>query len=198
MNYDLIPVLTVGLNLDNIFAKTRVIGTVMRLETSRKTENWETKTEMALQYETSSSLNDWHSNIRKWIKACNLLVHKESEINSLCCKYSNFVVAFRTLQVYLGHKCGLVQYTVSSCCYLTRSRQTQNAYCHSECSRMSAGLTCHELQWTVVTIHNSGSNIQELLSVCTACMFLRINIDCFPMQLSLNDLCNGDAVFSLM
>jgi len=30
MNYDLIPVLTEGLNLDNILTKTRVIGTVMR------------------------------------------------------------------------------------------------------------------------------------------------------------------------
>jgi len=39
MNYDLNPVLTEGLNLDNIFAKTRIIGTVMRWETSRKTEN---------------------------------------------------------------------------------------------------------------------------------------------------------------
>jgi hypothetical protein len=42
-----------------------------------------------------------------------MLVHKESEINSLCCKHSNFIIAFRTLQVYLGHKCGLVQYTVA-------------------------------------------------------------------------------------
>jgi len=36
MNYDLIPVLTEGLNLDNIFAKTRVIGIVMRREICRK------------------------------------------------------------------------------------------------------------------------------------------------------------------
>ena len=128
-----------------------------------------------------------------------MLVHKESETSSLNCKYSNFITALRTLQVYLGHTCGLVQYTVSSWCYLTRSRHIQNAYCHSEYSRMSAGLTYHQIQWTVITIHTSGSNIQEFFPICTECMFLRINIDCFyPMQLSLNELCNRDAVFSLM
>jgi len=127
-----------------------------------------------------------------------MLVHKESEIYSLYCKYSNFIIAFRTLQVYLGHKCGLVRYTVSSWWYLTRNRQIRNAYCHSKCSRMSAGLICHELQWKVLTIHTSGSNIQEFLPICTGCMFLRINSDFFPMQLSLNDLYNGDAVFSVM
>jgi hypothetical protein len=128
-----------------------------------------------------------------------MLVNKESEINFLCCKYSNLIISFRTLQVYLGHKCGLVQHTVSSWCNLPRSRQIQNAYCHSVCSRMSAGLIYNQLQWTVVTIHTSGSKIQEFLPICTECMFLRINTGCFfPMQLLLNDLCNGDAVFSLM
>lgn len=127
-----------------------------------------------------------------------MLVHKESEIISLYCKYSNCIIAFRTLQVYLGHKCGLVQHTVSSWCYLTRSRETQYAYCQSIYSRMSAVLIYHELQRTVVTIHTSGSNIQEFLPICTEGMFLRINICCFPMQLLLNDLCNGDPVFSLM
>lgn len=43
--------LTEGLNLDNIFGTTRVIGTVMRRETFKKTESCETKTEIALQYE---------------------------------------------------------------------------------------------------------------------------------------------------
>ena len=43
--------LTEGLNLDNICAKTRVIGKFMSWETSRKTESCETKTEIELQYE---------------------------------------------------------------------------------------------------------------------------------------------------
>jgi DNA helicase TIP49 (TBP-interacting protein) len=39
MNYDLSPVLIIGFNRGNYLAKTRVIGTVLKWGTSRKTES---------------------------------------------------------------------------------------------------------------------------------------------------------------
>jgi hypothetical protein len=39
MNYDLIPVLIEGFNRGNYLAKARVIETVLKWETSRKTES---------------------------------------------------------------------------------------------------------------------------------------------------------------
>jgi len=114
-------------------------------------------------------------------------------------KLTRCTVNIQILSYHLERRMFTLDINVTLCKYTVSSRQIQNAYCHSECSRMSAVLICHELQWTLITIHTSGPKIQVLLPICTGCIFFRINTNCFfPMQLLLNDHCNGDAAFSLM